>query len=348
MFLQDKIQERNATKRREFCFDKNEKEAIFYSRYFLFLYILVPSSLHDPVLLEAVLEIFSSLPSNQKKIVIDATLGLGWHASEICKRLSNSDIFLGIDRDKENLIRAKEYLDNINPSLPKYCIHASFSDIISVASEYSLTKANFILYDLGVSSVHYDEGDRGFSTRFDGPLDMRFDRTKGKTAEDIVMNTEVNDLVRIFTLYGEEKKSWFIANAIVKARKEYRIDTTGKLLSLIETSSFDPKSPIRVFQALRIAVNDEFSHIESSLKDALSLLDHGWLLAVITFHSLEDRLVKQLFAPYLDDVIDDTTGQIREKAKFRKYTKKPIIPTPEEIERNSRSRSAKMRVIQKI
>ena len=104
---------------------------------------------------------------------------------------------------------------------------------------------------------------------------MRFDRTKGKTAEDIIMNTEVNDLVRIFTLYGEEKKSWFIANAIIKARKESRIDTTGKLLALIEESSFDPKSPIRVFQALRIAVNDEFSHIESSLKDALTLLDTG-------------------------------------------------------------------------
>ncbi len=285
---------------------------------------------------------------SSQKIVIDATLGLGWHASEICKKLSSSDIFLGIDRDQENLRKAQEYLDIINPLPAKYLVHSSFSDIVSIASSVSIEKANFILYDLGVSSVHYDEGNRGFSTRFDGPLDMRFDRTKGKTAEDIIMNTEVNDLVRIFTLYGEEKKSWFIANAIIKARKESRIDTTGKLLALIEESSFDPKSPIRVFQALRIAVNDEFSHIESSLKDALTLLDTGWILAVITFHSLEDRLVKQLFAPYLEDKINDTTWQIQEKAKFRKYTKKPIIPTSEEIERNPRSRSAKMRVIQKI
>ncbi len=308
----------------------------------------MPSLLHDPVLLEAVLEIFSNLPLSSQKIVIDATLGLGWHASEICKKLSSSDIFLGIDRDQENLRKAQEYLDIINPLPAKYLVHSSFSDIVSIASSVSIEKANFILYDLGVSSVHYDEGNRGFSTRFDGPLDMRFDRTKGKTAEDIIMNTEVNDLVRIFTLYGEEKKSWFIANAIIKARKESRIDTTGKLLALIEESSFDPKSPIRVFQALRIAVNDEFSHIESSLKDALTLLDTGWILAVITFHSLEDRLVKQLFAPYLEDKINDTTWQIQEKAKFRKYTKKPIIPTSEEIERNPRSRSAKMRVIQKI
>lgn len=177
---------------------------------------------------------------------------------------------------------------------------------------------------------------------------MRFDRTHGKTASDLVMTLEDRELVRIFSLYGEEKKAWFIVNAIVKERKENTIDTTAKLLTLIANSSYDPKSPIRVFQALRIAVNEEFSHIEDSLPLALDLLSPSGLIAVITFHSLEDRLVKHAFEPFLEDIIDDITGQIRIRAKYKKYTKKPIEPTEEEIARNPRSRSAKMRIIQKI
>ncbi len=324
------------------------KRDYLHLHYISWFFLFVPSLLHDPVLLDSVMEVFSALPSDKKRIVIDATLGLGWHASEICKKISSWDIFLGLDRDGENLEKSKSYIEQVGSLSERYFAHTSFSHILSVAEKYGIDSADYILYDLGVSSVHYDEGERGFSTRFDGPLDMRFDRTHGKTATDIIMETDLTDLVRIFTLYGEEKKSWFIANAIIKARKEYPIDTTGKLLKIIETSSFDPKSAIRVFQALRIVVNDEFAHIENSLRNALSLLSPGGLLAVITFHSLEDRLVKQLFSPYLEDTIDDVTGQIREKAKYRKYTKKPIIPTEEEIARNPRSRSAKMRVIQRL
>ena len=177
---------------------------------------------------------------------------------------------------------------------------------------------------------------------------MRYDRTRGSTATDLVMSLGAPELARIFTAYGEEKKSWFIACAIVEARKETKIDTTGKLLTLIEGSSFDAKSPLRVFQALRIAVNEEFLHIEQSLSQALFLLRPGGLIMVISFHSLEDRLVKQFFASYLEDTIDEVTGQIREKAKYQKYTKKPIIPTEHEIHQNPRSRSAKLRIIQKI
>lgn len=177
---------------------------------------------------------------------------------------------------------------------------------------------------------------------------MRFDRTHGKTAADIIHSLDAKELARIFTLYGEEKKSWFIALAIEKARKLERIDTTTKLLNIIEASSFDKKSPIRVFQALRIAVNEEFIHIENSLSEALDRLSVGGICMVITFHSLEDRLVKQFFAPYLEDTIDDLTGMIIKKASYRKITKKPIEPTHEEIEKNPRSRSAKMRVIERL
>ncbi len=136
---------------------------------------------------------------------------------------------------------------------------------------------------------------------------MRFDRNGGATVTDLLMQTDVRELARIFTLYGEEKKSWFIAQAIEKQRKIEKIDTTFKLLKIIDESSFDAKSPTRVFQSLRIALNEEFEHIESSLKQALSALNIGGKILVITFHSLEDRLVKKIFAPYLEDVINEMT-----------------------------------------
>jgi 16S rRNA (cytosine1402-N4)-methyltransferase len=221
--------------------------------------------------------------------------------------------------------------------------HAASQTLASKGRSYDV-----ILADLGVSSPHLDNAGRGFSISADGPLDMRFDRTHGQTARDLVMHLEDRELVRIFSLYGEEKKSWFIANEIIKRRKVEPIDTTEKLVEIIRSASYDDKSPLRVFQALRIAVNEEFAHIEKSLKQALELLEVGGLIAVITFHSLEDRLVKNIFSPYLEDTIDPVTGQIREKARFAKYTKKPIIPTEKEVENNPRSRSAKMRVIKRI
>ncbi len=196
--------------------------------------------------------------------------------------------------------------------------------------------------------MHFDEAERGFSFRFDAPLDMRFDRTKGKTAADMLAILDAPAIAKIIGEYGEEKRSWPIAQAIVRARESAPILTTHDLLRCIEVASYDKKSPLRVFQGLRIALNEEFAHIERSLHQALGLLSIGGRIAVITFHSLEDRLVKNIFTPYLEDTIDDVTGQIAIPAKFRKYTKKPIIPTPEEIESNPRSRSAKMRIIERV
>lgn len=305
------------------------------------------SDLHEPVLLESVMEIFTS-EGTKKHTVIDATIGLGGHASEMCKYMSPDDVLFGFDRDKENLARSEKYIHSTNPKISPILIHSSFANINEELAARSIDSIDFILYDLWVSSVHYDEAERWFSLRFDAPLDMRFDRTRGSTAENLIEKLTPEALAKIFTDYGEEKKSWFIAQSIVKIRKIEKIDTTFKLLKIIEESSFDKKSPIRVFQALRIAVNEEFLHIEESLKQALSLLSPGGKIAVITFHSLEDRLVKNIFSPYLEDIINETTGQIQEKAKFKKYTKKPIIPTDNEVETNPRSRSAKMRVIERI
>ncbi len=300
---------------------------------------------HTPVLYDEVERIFCEAEFHSP-LVVDATLGLGWHSEMLLSHM-DSGVFFWFDRDGDNLISAQDHLVDKSPNIEKHFIHSSFTwlseEIVPVWK-----KIDFILYDLGVSSVHLDEGDRGFSLRFDGPLDMRFDRTHGQTARDLVMYLEDRELVRIFSLYGEEKKSWFIANEIIKRRKVEPIDTTEKLVEIIRSASYDDKSPLRVFQALRIAVNEEFAHIEKSLKQALELLEVGGLIAVITFHSLEDRLVKNIFSPYLEDTIDPVTGQIREKARFAKYTKKPIIPTEKEVENNPRSRSAKMRVIKRI
>lgn len=304
------------------------------------------TQLHDPVLYEEVREIY--LSQTQKNIVVDATTWLGWHAGMMASTLGSDDIFIWFDRDSENLSLARSHIESLGTVCQSHYIHSSFAFLQEKLEEKGIREIDFILYDLGVSSVHYDVADRGFSFRFDGPLDMRFDRTRGKTVTDILMTLDAPELARIFTTYGEEKKSWFIAQAIVKARKIETIDTTFKLLKIIEESSFDQKSPTHVFQALRIALNEEFENIESSLKQAVELLSVGGKILVITFHSLEDRLVKNIFAPYLEDTINEVTWQIQVKAKYRKYTKKPIIPTEAEIDRNPRSRSAKMRVIERI
>jgi 16S rRNA (cytosine1402-N4)-methyltransferase len=304
------------------------------------------TQLHDPVLYEEVREIYIS--QTRKHTVVDATLGLGWHGSLLAALLSQDDIFIGFDRDSENLSLAQTFINTQDIKASYHYIHSSFSDLHEKLCDLGISTIDFILYDLGVSSVHYDQADRWFSFRFDGPLDMRFDRSHGKSAHDFVMSLDAPELARIFSLYGEEKKSWFIAQAIEKQRKIQSIDTTADLIRIIEWSSYDPKSTMRVFQALRIAVNKEFEHIEDSLKQALDLLAPGGKLLVITFHSLEDRHVKNIFAPYLEDTIDEVTWQIREKAQYKKFTKKPIIPTPEEVEKNPRSRSAKMRVIERV
>lgn len=302
-------------------------------------------SLHTPVLHEEIKKFFLS-KSFQKPVVVDATLGLGGHAEML---LSHMDwgIFFGFDRDRDNLDRARNFLEKKGTHVEKFFVTKSFSSLSEVLHHHAIYHIDAILYDLWVSSLHYDDPSRGFSLRADGPLDMRFDRTRGRTAEDMIHTQDVWELARIFSLYGEEKKSWFIANAIVAERKKTRICSTMQLLRIIESSSFDKKSPIRVFQALRIAVNEEFSHIEHSLAQALENLAPGWICMVITFHSLEDRLVKHFFAPYLEDTVDEVTGQIRSRAKYRKLTKKPLEPSLEELHKNPRSRSAKLRIIER-
>lgn len=228
-------------------------------------------------------------------------------------------------------------------------MEADFRKLKEKLSDLGISRIDSILYDLGVSSAHYDDSERGFSFRFDGPLDMRFDRTgDSPTAADFLRTASEAEILRVLRDYGEEPKAFFIAKAVVATRKAHPLKTTGDFLKLIEEASFDPKSKTRTFQAVRIAVNDEFGSIEDSLRQAVELLNPEGRLSVITFHSLEDRLVKTALKEFERDVPDELTGMPLVKAALKKVHKKPIEPSPEEVKNNPRSRSAKLRVCEKL
>jgi 16S rRNA (cytosine1402-N4)-methyltransferase len=302
------------------------------------------------VLLEESIEALLSNESlgSPGKTYIDATLGLGGHSKKILSQIGSDDILIGIDRDRENLFRAESLLQDDPKRNQFHAFPGSFEQLSEALASQRKSCIDGILYDLGVSSVHYDQGDRGFSIRSDGPLDMRFDRSSGRTAADIIETYSEERLQKIFTTWADEPKSYFIAKAIVHRRKTAKFERTSDLQQVIEEASFDQKSALRVFQALRIEVNDELWHVERSLHTAISLLGPGGRLCVITFHSIEDRLVKDICAEYTHPTTDPLTGKILSPAILKKVTKKPIEPTPAEIVQNPRSRSAKLRILQKI
>ncbi len=343
----------NKTEKRNFHRDKNENQ-VLYAFLTVTTEIRTSEFEHVPVLFD---EAVSSLglEKNRPITVIDATLGLGGHASEIVKRLPEKSTFVGFDRDRTNLEQAKNRVLCENETairskgLRLEFVESDFRKLKEKLSDLGISRIDSILYDLGVSSAHYDDGERGFSFRFDGPLDMRFNRTDDSpTAADFLARASEPEILRVLRDYGEEPKAFFIAKAVVETRKAYSLKTTGDFLKLIEEASFDPKSKTRAFQAIRIAVNDEFGSIEDSLRQAVELLRPEGRLSVITFHSLEDRLVKTVFKEFERDVPDELTGMPIVKALLKKAHKKPIEPNPEEVKNNPRSRSAKLRVCEKI
>lgn len=301
---------------------------------------------HEPVLLSEIIASYQEV--SPRKYVIDATQGLGGHTLALSKYLDTDGILVGIDRDYDNFMLARQNLVHQISAKNYRGIHSSFLHLGEILSQERIPHIDFILYDLWVSSAHYDDGNRGFSLRYDAELDMRFDRTRGRTARDLIMTADMETLKRWFIQYADEKKAHFIAREIVQRRMVQPIDTTFDLYRIIESVSFDKKSPIRVFQALRIAVNDEFDHILGSLQQAVDHLRVWWRIAVITFHSIEDRLVKHFFAPYLKGQNDPITGQEIHPPKLKKIPKKPIVPTQKEVIQNPRSRSAKLRILERL
>ena len=277
-------------------------------------------------------------------------MGGAGHAVEIAKRLTAGGRLIGFDRDPDAVAVATERL----APYPATVVHHNYDEMQTVLTEMGAVPVDGVLLDLGVSSHQLDEESRGFSYHGDAPLDMRMSQA-GMTAEELVNTATEAELSRILYTYGEESFARSIAKNIVRARAEKPIHTTSELAELIK-SSVPPKvrrvkNPCKKsFQAIRIAVNGEFEHLEAGLQAAFSVLKPGGRLAVITFHSLEDRMVKRQFAAWCQgcvcppDFPQCVCGRVPD-AKL--VTRKPIVPSEEELSRNSRSRSAKLRVLER-
>ena len=276
---------------------------------------------------------------------IDATLGYAGHSSEILRRLEKEGFLFAFDQDEEAVKFSTEKLNKINSNFKIF--HTNFKNM----KEYIDEKVDGILFDLGVSSPQLDETERGFSYHNDAPLDMRMDKRQKLTAYDVVNNYNLEKLIKIFYEYGEEKYSRNIAREIIKNRP---INTTLELAEIIKSSVPEKyrnsAHPARkVFQAIRIEVNQELEILEQALLDAFSLLNSGGRISVITFHSLEDRIVKNVFKKLTEeDEVSKKLPTTKTNQKAKLITRKPIIPSEEELEKNRRSRSAKLRVIEKI
>ncbi len=302
---------------------------------------------HTPVLYQHVL---AALLLRADGCYIDGTVGAAGHAHGILKSTAPDGYLLGLDRDPHALALAAERLSEFGARVSLH--QASFAEIDEVAHKLNWQNVDGILLDIGLSSMQLDDGSRGFSFRLEGPLDMRFDPTQSLTAEELVNTTSEQALTTIISKYGEEPRARTIARTIIAARP---LESTSQLADVIKRTTKRSKRGIhpatRTFQALRIAVNDELDALERGLEAAVRLLTPGGRIVVITFHSLEDRIVKQFFRHESQDCIcppETLECRCGHKAKLRVITKKPIRPDDEEIHRNPRSRSAKMRTAERI
>lgn len=284
---------------------------------------------HFPVLLKEFLEVFND---DKIDIFLDGTLGLAGHAKALLEEHKEIDIFIGLDQDKDALDIAN---DNLKPYMGKVrLVHENFEKANKVLDDMNIKYVDGIFFDLGVSSMQLDVGKRGFSFRFDSDLDMRMNQNNKLDAKKVINEFSERDLERIFREYGEEKRSKIVAREIVNKRKKKPINTTFELLEILKPIL--PKSgkihpATLIFQAIRICVNDELNSLKTGLDRAIDFLKVGSKIAIISFHSLEDRIVKHTF---------------KENKKVEILTKKPI--TSSYKEKNKRARSAKMRVAKKI
>jgi len=306
---------------------------------------------HESVLLKECIE---NLKIKSDGVYVDGTLGGAGHSKYILEKL-DSGLLIGIDQDEDALKAAEGVLKNINSNYK--LVHSNFSDVINVLDELGIEKIDGILLDLGVSSYQIDNPDRGFSYMKNGELDMRMDQSQTLTAKKVVNEYSYDKLVDIFFKFGEEKFSKRIARRIIEKREEIEISTTAKLVDVIKGSlpvselHKDSHPAKRVFQAIRIEVNNELGIIEDTIFNVIKRMNKGGRIVIITFHSLEDRIVKHAFKElYVDCICPPgmpicTCGKERE---IKIITKKPIYPTDKELRINSRSRSAKLRVAEKI
>ena len=302
---------------------------------------------HIPVLLEQCLDGLDIKPDG---IYFDGTCGGAGHSREIAKRLTTGRL-IGIDRDPDAVAVASERLSG----LPAQVVRGNYSEIKQIADDLGICGADGILLDLGVSSYQLDNAERGFSYHNDAPLDMRMSK-EGTSARDIVNEYSKEQLTKILYEYGEEKFAPRIAETIIKRRSEKPVETTTELADIVRDSipakfRRDKNPCKKTFQAIRIAVNCEFDHLDRALDEGFELLKPGGRFCIITFHSLEDRIVKQRFAGWCKGCTcppDFPVCVCGNKPKGKLVCRKPLEASEEELEANPRSRSAKLRIIEKL
>lgn len=307
---------------------------------------------HYSVLLQESLENLNIKPDG---IYVDGTLGRGGHSSELLKRIPNGHLY-AFDRDAQAIMDSRPRLEAVASNFT--LIHANFSQVKTELQAFGIDQIDGMILDLGVSSPQFDEAERGFSYRFDAPLDMRMDQSQGISAYDIVNTWDYHQLLEIFYRYGEEKFSKQVARKIEKQRAIQPIATTFELVDVIKSAL--PAKVVnakghpakKIFQAIRIAVNDELGELQKVLEDALHILKVNGRLAIISFHSLEDRMVKEAFVKASSVPMVDKRIPLLPKdmptAPYRLVSKKPIGAGHEELEENNRSHSAKLRIIERI
>ena len=305
---------------------------------------------HKSVLLNETIDGLNIKPDG---IYVDGTLGGGGHAYEVCRRLGEKGSIVGIDQDAAAIEAASARLKDFGEKVT--IVRSNYCDMKSKLHELGIDKVDGIVLDLGVSSYQLDTAERGFSYREDAPLDMRMDTRQKMTARDIVNDYTEADLYRVIRDYGEDKFAQNIAKHIVQARAVKPVETTAELSEIIRASipmKFQKKSghpAKRTFQAIRIELNRELDVLRDSLDDMIDLLNPGGRLCIITFHSLEDRIVKSAFRKNENPCTcppDFPVCVCGKKSKGSIITKKPILPSEEELEYNSRSKSAKLRIFE--
>ncbi len=309
---------------------------------------------HKPIMLEECIEF---LNIRQDGTYIDGTLGGAGHSSEILKRLGPKGLLIGIDQDENAIQAAHQKLLSIDTQGQFVIEHTNFENIREVIEKYQRDSVDGVLLDLGVSSHQLDEGERGFSYQHDAPLDMRMDRSHPLDAQTLVNTWSREALTRIIRDYGEEKWAARIAEFIVKERETQKINTTGELVNIIKAAipaaarREGPHPAKRTFQAIRIAVNRELEVLENLLKEVVNLLSPGGRLAIITFHSLEDRIVKKAFQEQAQGCVcpkDFPQCVCGIKPRLRIITRKPVTSSEKELSDNPRARSAKLRVAERL
>lgn len=306
------------------------------------------NNLHNPVLLNEAIKMLNIKPNG---IYVDCTCGRGGHTNKILSCLNSQGKIICLDMDSDAFkYLSNEFKDKKNVIL----VNRNFKDIKTILNSLDINKVDGIIADLGVSSPMFDDANRGFSYHFDARLDMRMDQNDQLDAYMVINSYEPKELTRVFRTYGEVNNPRNVVNAIVNQRKLKPIETTGELVDIIKNNVnkkglFKSKHPARVyFQALRIEVNHELDNLKQLLTDSVEFLNKDGRLVIITFHSLEDRIVKQFFNDIIVTHIPKEVPIMNSNTDYELLTRKPIVPTENEIANNNRARSAKLRAIRRM